>query len=139
MISATQQNYINMSLELAAKSTYRFRLGAVITAGGRVKGTGFSKYRNTPSNMAEAHVKQCSEHAELAALRECLNGNFFNKSPLKRATIFVGRLDKANKPALAKPCYRCTKVLLDHGISKFIWSIDQERCVISKIDTLMIY
>ena len=138
MISATQQNYINMSLELAAKSTYRFRLGAVIVSGGRVRGAGYSKYKNTPRNMADQHIKQCSIHAERDALRECLNGNFFNKSSLKRATIFVGRLDKANNPVLAKPCSRCTEVLLKNGINRFIWTVDNTRCGVSKIESLVI-
>lgn len=137
MISATQQNYINLSLDLAAKSTYRFRLGAVITSGGRVKGSGYSKYKNTPGNMHEDHVKKCSVHAEMDALRDFSNSNFFNKSPLKRATIFVARLDKAAHPVLAKPCSRCTSTLLHSGITKFIWTIDESRCGISRVETLI--
>lgn len=126
-----------MCLELAAKSTYRFRLGAVIVEGGRIKGTGYSKYQNSPINVHDNHVKKCSVHAEMDALREYTNGNFFNGTALKRATIFVARLNKANMPVLAKPCIGCTQSLLDSGITKFIWTISESTCGISKVERMI--
>ena len=137
MISIQQQKYINMCLELAAKSSYRFRLGAVITEGGRVRGIGYSKYQNSPTNVHDDHLKQCSVHAEMDALRDYTNNNFFNKDHLKRATIFVARINKAGSPVLAKPCRRCTKFLLDGGITKFIWTINELQCGISKVETMI--
>ena len=123
---------------MAAKSTYRFRLGAVITSGGRIRGTGYSKYQNSPRNVADQHIKQCSIHAEMDALREYTNGNYFSGDKLKRATIFVARLNKANEPVLAKPCYRCTEALINHGITKFIWTIDRESYGFSKVEYLSV-
>ena len=97
-------------------------------------GTGFSKYENNPVNVADNHLKFCSRHAEMDALRECINATYFSSHPLKRATIYVARLDKANQPVLAKPCNRCTLELLENGVTKMVYTIDDSRCGVDKVE-----
>ena len=131
MISTKQKSYIDIAISEAAKSTYRFRLGAVIIQNGRVLGKGFSQYRNSPINVSDAHVKMCSVHAEADALRDAIG--YFQQWPLKKATIYVARLNKANLLVLAKPCDRCTSLLLANGVKCMIWTIDENQYGVSKV------
>lgn len=131
MVSTNQYKFVKMSLRLAEESTYRYRLGAVIVAGGRVRGSGISKYQNSPVNVADQHLPQCSVHAEMDALRHTVG--YFRTNPLKRATIYVARVTKLNQAALAKPCHRCTTTLLACGVTKMVWTIDTGTCGTAKL------
>lgn len=116
MISGRTRNFLTLAQVAAGNSTYRHRLGSVITSGGRVRGVGWSKARNIPANVSENHIKECSIHAEIDALR--------GLKDLKRATCFVVRLDAQNAPTMARPCDTCWTTLLTRGVSRIYWSVD---------------
>lgn len=103
-----------MAAAAAMNSTYRHRLGAVIVAGGRVMGVGWTKSKNRPRNVSAHHVNRCSVHAEVDALHG-LEG-------LRRAECYVARLDARGQPVLAKPCASCWEALAIAGVTKVYWT-----------------
>ena len=107
-----------MALTAARNSTYRHKHGAVIVAGGRVMGVGWSKGKNHPMNVSDEHVKHCSVHAEVDSMR--------GLERLRRASCFVARIDAFGLATLAKPCGACRKRLIALGISRVYWTIDPD-------------
>lgn len=107
-----------MALTAARNSTYRHKHGAVIVAGGRIRGVGWSKGKNEPKNVSDEHVKHCSVHAEVDCMRGLEN--------LRRATCFVARIDAYGQATLAKPCGACRKRLVALGVTKVYWTIDPD-------------
>lgn len=118
MLSVRERTFLTMAQVAAGNSTYRHRLGAVIVAGGRVRGVGWSKRRNVPRNMSEAHLHRCSIHAEIDALR--------GLTDMRRATCYVARILRGTgEPALAKPCVSCWDALATAGVTTVYWTTAQ--------------
>lgn len=112
----------------AALSAYRFRLGAIVVAGGRIRGVGYTKSKNNPQNLCDHHLKSSTVHAEVDALGDLRD--------LKRATAYVCRLSAKNEPAMAKPCDDCMLALFDRGVTKVYWTIDSSRIGYSRVEVL---
>lgn len=108
---------MNRAMNLAELSTATQKHGAVIVIGGSVMGVGVNVNKNDPNYAGENTVK-FSVHAEEAALRACKGAN------LRRATIYVARVNKKGEPAMSKPCLRCQKAIKDAGIRKVVYTID---------------
>lgn len=107
---------IRIANKHAAKSDYYFRLGCVITKGKRVLSTGHNSIR-----YCEANVYKNSRHAEMDAILKLIhkpNG----LSSLAGATIYVSRVTRAGKPAMARPCGRCMDLILSVGIKEVIYT-----------------
>lgn len=81
-----------------------------------MRGVGWSRLRNKPSNVSQEHVKHCSVHAEMDALR--------GLGYLGRGTVYVARLGAKDKPVLAKPCESCQDALMQSGIVDAYWTTD---------------
>ncbi|MFE9934536.1 hypothetical protein [Streptomyces sp. NPDC005533] len=96
--------FLNLALKQAARSTCRYRVGAVLVKGGRVLGHSFNRRRN----CAQIDFRHATLHAEEAVLRR-------SKTP-GGATLYVARLSRAGAPALARPCPRCQEALAAHGV-----------------------
>ena len=126
MLSGRNQNLLAIAQAAALNSTYRYRLGAIIVSGNRVRGVGWSKRRNKPANVSVHHIKECSTHAEVDALR--------GLPTLKRATCFVARLDAYGYPTLAKPCDECWGALTAAGVVRVYWTINREAVGVSRIE-----
>ena len=104
---------------MAYKSSSKFRLGAVLAKKNRVVSTGYN-------NMGKSHPLQqkyaknvnftLGLHAEVAS---CLGIPMLD---IKDATLYVVRLLKDNKTALAKPCSTCQNFIYNVGIKKVIYS-----------------
>ena len=129
MLSGRNRNMLAVAQAAALNSTYRYRLGAVIVSGSRVRGVGWNKRRNIPANVSEHHIKECSVHAEVDALR--------GLPALKRATCFVARLDAFGNPTLAKPCDECWGALTAAGITRVYWTINTEAVGVSRIESMI--
>jgi len=117
-----------MAQVAAENSSYRYRLGAIIESGGRIRGVGWSRRRNVPANVSEKHLDQCSIHAEADALREV--------GALRRGTCYVARLDAFGAPTLAKPCDDCWQKLLTSGVTRVFWTIDPATVGAARVESL---
>lgn len=124
-ISVRARNHMLIAVAAAHNSSYRHRHGAVIVAGGRVLGVGWSKRRNKPTNVSDEHLGMCSVHAEVDALRGI--------GDLKRATCYVTRLDALQRPTMSRPCDECWQSLIDAGVSRVYWSLDSSTIVSAKL------
>ena len=126
MISGKNRNMLAIAQAAALNSDHRYRLGAVIVSGSRVMGVGWNKTRNRPANVSFKHIKECTVHAEVDALR--------GLAPLRRASCFVARLDAYGSPTLARPCDDCWQALTDAGVTKVYWTVDEETVGVSRVE-----
>ncbi|MEV6576485.1 hypothetical protein [Streptomyces sp. NPDC051577] len=91
-------------MKRAARSQCRYRVGAVLVKGSRVLG----QASNLPRNSPWVDFKNATWHAEEALLR---------RFPAPQgAVLYVARIDKQGRPALARPCPRCQRVLTAHRV-----------------------
>lgn len=92
--------------ELARKSTFRTRHGAVVVHDGKIIGSGYNV------NLTHSMVKKYSEyktlHAEMVAIMRVKN-----KRLLKDSAIFVARINPDGKPMMSKPCKTCMEIIRD--------------------------
>jgi deoxycytidylate deaminase len=106
---------IRIANKQADRSTYIYRLGAVITKGQRVLSTGYNQLAYCPLNKFKV-----SKHAEMDAILKLMrkpNG----LSSLAGSTLYVSRLTKRGT-GLARPCSKCWDLMLAVGISKVIYT-----------------
>ena len=116
---------INRCLEECYKSTYHFRIGAVIFNSKRIISSGHNGLR-TSSNIPDKHKNFINSlHAEQAAI---LNVNW-NK--VKGCSILVMKISKT-KGSLsnARPCTMCYKILKHVGIKKIYYTNEQGEIVL---------
>lgn len=109
---------IRIAKKQAEHSTYIYRLGAVITKGKRVLSTGFNQLSYCKINNFKN-----SRHAEMDAILKLLhkpNG----LSSLAGATLFVTRITHTGKPAMARPCKKCMKLIHSVGIKEIVYTTD---------------
>lgn len=101
----------------ASMSTHRrWRLGATVVKGGRVLAIGVNRPRNDPSVIPNDVFWECSVHAEADAIRRA--------GSTKGARLFVARLTRGGRLALARPCDRCMEVIRDAGIQRVVYTRD---------------
>ena len=89
----------------------RWRVGAVLVRGGSLLSTGYNRYRNDP---AQVEFGNASYHAEEVAIRKA--------GDTEGSTIYVARITRSGLLGLAKPCPRCTNMLITEGVSTVVWS-----------------
>lgn len=89
----------------------RWRVGAVLVRGGSLLSTGYNRYRNDP---AQVEFGNATYHAEEVVLRKA--------GDAEGATIYVARITRSGLLGLAKPCPRCTSLLITEGVSTVVWS-----------------
>lgn len=100
----------------------RARMGAVIANKGRILSTGINEVR---------HYKKCptprkwkdSLHAEQAAIIKMLNSG--RQHELVGSTLFVSRVNKSDKPLLAKPCDYCKELIKAVGIKRVFYTTEK--------------
>lgn len=103
--------YIQKAIDVAGTSTYRWMLGSVIVNNGNVLSWATNKYRNPPS-IDHYHA---TTHAEIAALRQCLQA-------ARGGTVYVARVNNAGTPRLARPCFSCLEGLTAAGVSRIVFT-----------------
>jgi deoxycytidylate deaminase len=107
------QNFIGIARQEAKKSSYTFRLGAVVLRKGKIVGKGYNKVKTHPRLFKE--YGYFSIHAECdALLKAASNGN--------GDTIIVVRIIKNGKYSCSKPCEKCLAFIKEYGIKKIIYS-----------------
>ncbi len=107
---------IRLCNKQAARSTYIYRLGAVITKGHRVLATGYNQLAYCSLNNFKN-----SKHAEMAAILKVLRKPD-GLSSLAGATIYVSRITATGKTAIARPCKKCMDLIVSVGIKSIIYT-----------------
>lgn len=112
-------NPLKLAIKEAEKSTYNYRLGAVITKGRRVLGKGHNDAQRFQSKVRHTSYPE-STHAEIAAVMDALRR--YSAEELKGSKITVVRVNNRGELKMAYPCESCMKVLTNLSISRIIFS-----------------
>lgn len=133
--------FFRIALQNAQAHDYEdleYHLCAVIVRGGSVVSVGFNKRNSNAfvehyTDLARGQRDWCmSTHAEMDAVLQARS-----KIDLTGAKIFVIRkhqdIEKHGYFALAKPCEICQHVLYNYGISRAIYTIDDNNHGVMKI------
>lgn len=102
-------------IQLANKSTFRTKHGAVITYNGNVIGSGHNINLSLP--IFGKYNQYKTLHAEMVAILRVKNKAF-----LKNCVLYVCRMDKNGDLLLSKPCPTCMKIINSFGITDIVYS-----------------
>lgn len=130
---------IQKAVEQALNSTQTFKHGAVITGpGGKIICMGYNKGNRT---KILNKIFTCT-HAEMDVLNKLINSYLKPKygkkyrDYIKRYTIWVTRIENDRslgiKTSFSKPCFYCSKELINWGIKKVYYTIDNSTIVSCK-------
>lgn len=113
-------NHFDLAVNMAQKSSSRFRLGAVLAKKNRVISTGYNDMSKTHTLMQKYNRDKSwtpGLHAEVDA---CIG-----QSPLDMsyADLYVVRILKNGSIAMAKPCKICHSFLTAVGIRRVFYSL----------------
>lgn len=89
----------------AEKSTFRFRLGAIVLHKNKVVAKGYNKIKTHPK------LDHYTIHAECDALLKAAKGD----------TLVVVRILRNGEFACSKPCEKCLKYIKKFGIKKIYY------------------
>lgn len=119
---------LKLSLEECEKSTYRFKMGAVVFKGTRILASGHNGIRSSRIHPLHKYYNN-SLHAE----QNCIL-NVKDWSTLKGCSILVIRISKTRKIlSLAKPCSMCMDLLRYVGIKTVFYSTSDGKIVSEKL------
>jgi deoxycytidylate deaminase len=111
------KSLINSAISEAKKSTFDFRLGAIIYKKSKIISRGCNhqhRYRR------KLHPKYQNWIGTIHAEAECI---LTANKPLKNTTMLVVRLGGSDNLLLAKPCIYCQDYINNTGIKRVIYSI----------------
>lgn len=99
--------YKDEAIKQCIKSSYKYRMGAVVIYKGNIVGKG--------CNIVHSNgIASEGKHAEIGALINTKT-RYRNGS-----TVYVCRLTKSGELALAKPCEACQIIMRKMGV-KYVW------------------
>lgn len=87
---------------------------AACVKGGRILSVGINK--NTAPGRQWLDGVPCSEHAEVAALRQIKD--------TRGVTLYVSRVRKDGSSGYSRPCANCQKYIAESGIKKVVYTDD---------------
>lgn len=119
-------NVLKRAILEANKSTYEYRIGAVVFKGKRIFGSGHNGIRSSSISMKYKNWEE-SLHAEQSAL---LNLDW-NK--LKGCSILVYRTNRSGKIGMAKPCPMCSKLIKYVGIKNIYYTNENGEIILEKV------
>lgn len=93
--------------EMASKSGQYQRHGAVVVQNGKVISSGFNKTSGRYPTMQTLH-------AEMAAIKMCSN--------VIDSHVYVVRINNQGNLQNSRPCRRCYRYMVKHGVSRVWWS-----------------
>jgi tRNA(Arg) A34 adenosine deaminase TadA len=93
----------------------KWQLGSVIIKGGSTRAVGMNRLHTKASVASDEHLHRLATHAEEDALKRC--------GVPHGATIYVARIGRNGKVAMARPCQRCRLVLKGSGIKRAVYTI----------------
>lgn len=109
-----QEKFLSLAKKVSHRSDHHsHKLGAVITRGNRVLGTGHNTMKTHPHS---SHFWK-STHAEFMAT---LSAGY----DIKGATVYVYREQKDGTPAMSRPCRYCWDFLMSQGVKKVVYTFE---------------
>jgi len=111
-LSNTDNSFLSAAAKIAQTSEYRFRMAALLVKSGRVLGGDVNVPRITP----DTPPKRCSTHAEIRVIKNVKN--------TFGTTLYVARLLTSDATAIAKPCVWCLESIIEAGISRVVFTCD---------------
>lgn len=119
MLSKKDVSFLNMARYFAEKSEENKKHGAIVVKSGRVVGTGFNKFKNSPDIIPEELIKvHCSRHAEEVAIKEAGKNS-------RGAILYVARVNKHGEDRNSRPCSVCSNLITSSGIKKVIYTVEE--------------
>lgn len=106
-------------IELARRSTFRTRHGAVIVHEGEIIGSGFNINLSHP--MVQVYNQHKTLHAEMVAILRVKN-----KRLLKDSSIYVARINGFGDRMMSKPCPTCMELIRNTWKIKNIYYTDPD-------------
>lgn len=114
------EKIINLAIDEAKKSTYRFRIGCVIFDKKTVISKAFNSVHKARKKLHPMYQKwPGSVHAELDCIIKA-------RRNLKGTSMLVVRLNRKDNLRLAMPCSHCFKYIDHVGISRVYYSTNEE-------------
>jgi len=107
------KSIIKHASRISEKSTFRFKLGAVIFKGNRIISTGYNQNKSHP--LPRRHFEFGTIHAEIDALLHSVQS-------VDGCDIYVFRKNRFGS-AMARPCSMCQEILREYGIKTAYFSI----------------
>lgn len=121
-LSRSQRSFLNLAMRAAESSDCHQRHGAIVVRSGSVLSIGTNKWRNDISTAGilhdEGRSRDISIHAEVDALSRVANP--------RGATIYIARVNRTGKARLSKPCINCAKALKEAGVSKIVYTLNND-------------
>ena len=116
------ERIIKEAIRQAIRSSYRFRVGAVIYDGNYIISRGYNKPNKT---HPRANTPYSTIHAEFDAILK--SQHYHTPGMLHNASIYVHRLWRTGQDGFAKPCQYCEVVLKQAGIKDINYSYGPKR------------
>lgn len=103
--------------ELASKkSTHpKYKVGCVIVVSGRVMSLGWNQNKTHPRHANPQNSFRRTIHAEVNAI--------MSASDISGGIVYVYRELKNGRPALARPCNYCYKLLEEKGVKRIYYTV----------------
>jgi len=118
---------IDRALTVAHTSEHqKWKLGAILMRGSSIIAACPNIVRNPPSITQGPGA---SWHAE----ERCLRRTFYQADRAEGCTIIVARVSKNGVQRLARPCISCYTKLVEAGVSRIIYTLDDYGHGIEKI------
>lgn len=114
-LSNTDNSFLSAAAKIAQTSDYRFRMAALLVKSGRVLGGDVNVPRITP----DTPPKRCSTHAEIRVLKSTKN--------TQGSTLYIARLLTNGDLAMAKPCVWCLESMISSGVSKVVFTLNDNK------------
>jgi len=115
------QGHAWLARAMAHKSTGKFHLGAVLAKGKKVISVGFNNDRTHP-RMQKFNPDKSYAPGLHAEVHSCMG---VPDNELRGADLYVVRVTKTGRIAMAMPCAICRKFLSDAGVRRVYYSNKQ--------------
>lgn len=110
-----QRRLFEIAKQLSRKSSYKYRVGAVVVRSGKPIGFGFNKPQKT-------HPKSSNEFRTIHAELDAMIG--LSREEISGADLYIFREHKDGHIALARPCDHCLALIREYGIRRIYYTID---------------
>jgi tRNA(Arg) A34 adenosine deaminase TadA len=116
MVKPVPDKILRSAIRNAQRSSFKYRLGAVVFQNNKIISTGFNKGKSHP--ITKEYKEFGSIHAEIDAMLQTTNTNGNN--------LLVVRILSCNTLAISKPCEMCQQIIRKNGI-RTVYYIDENQ------------
>lgn len=105
--------------QISRRSNHQHRIGAVICQGAIIKSRGYNQVRLSRIGRSFSNYPE-SLHAERHACTQ------LDREDIRGCSIYIWRETRDGRPANARPCEDCQRLLQELGIRKIIYTIGEK-------------